>query len=126
MVTVDDFLNGKPEEMVRLFRLFLAKYREIGDYEIHPVKTRVALLKLMRFASVNRITNHHLDIHLVLTSRSEDSLFYKVDNLDNRFFVHHFRLSKPADLTPQLEMYMRKAYEVGERKHIRNSGDAGL
>jgi hypothetical protein len=123
-VTVDDFLKGKNEEMIRLFKLFLAKYEEIGAFEVHPVKTRIALLKLMRFASVNRIAKDHIDIHLVLTSRFEDPLFYKIDNLDNRFFVHHFRLFKAADITPELELYMRKAYEVGERKHIRNSGEA--
>src|SRR5687768_1864686 len=122
MVTVDDFLQGKPEEMILLFRQFLSKYMEIGAFEIHPVKTRVALLKLMRFASVNRITKDHLDIHLVLTSPCNDPLFYKIDNLDNRFFVHHFRLSKASDITPQLERYMKKAYQVGERKHIRNKG----
>jgi hypothetical protein len=124
-VTVDDFLKGKPKEMVELFRQFLERYREIGNFEIHPVKTRVALLTLMRFASVNRITKDHLDIHLVLTTPFENPLFYKVDNLDNRFFVHHFRLFKPADITPELELYMRKAYEVGQRKHIRKTGEAG-
>jgi hypothetical protein len=91
--TVDDFLMGKPARSIELFNLFLSEYRKIGSFELHPVKTRVALLTKMRFCSINKIGTDHIDIHLVLTSLFENTLcFYKIDNLANRFFVHNARL----------------------------------
>ena len=117
--TIDDFLRGKPAESADLFNFFLDEYREIGPFELHPVKTRVALLTKMRFCAVNKIGADHIDIHLVLTQLFEDTLcFYKIDNLANRFFVHHARLYNKDDITDELKKYMALAYEVGNRAHV--------
>jgi hypothetical protein len=44
--------------------------------------------------------------------------FYKIDNLANRFFVHHARLYQPEDVTGELRKYMAMAYETGNRAHV--------
>jgi len=117
--TADDFLNGKPAEMIDLFNYFLSEYREIGPFELHPVKTRVALLTKMRFCSVNKISSNHIDIHLVLTGLFDDAAcFYKIDNLANRFFIHHCRLYDKDDITIELRKFMTLAYETGNRVHV--------
>jgi len=117
--TVDDFLKGKPPESIELFNLFLAEYRKIGPFKLHPVKTRVALLTKMRFCSINKIGADHIDIHLVLTEPYEHTLcFNKIDNLANRFFVSNARLYDEEDLTAELKYYMAMAYEVGKRAHV--------
>jgi hypothetical protein len=117
--TVDDFLAGKPEGSIMLFHTFINAYRQIGAFELHPVKTRVALLTKMRFCAVNKIGRDYIDVHLVLTQPFDNTLcFYKIDNLANRFFVHHFRLYSITDITNELKKYMDMAYEVGERAHI--------
>jgi hypothetical protein len=117
--TVDDFLKGKPAESVELFHLFLAEYRGIGPFEIHPVKTRVALLTKMRFCSINKIGINYIDIHLVLTAPFEHTLcFNKIDSLANRFFVHHARLYDAEDISAELKYYMAMAYEVGNKGHV--------
>jgi hypothetical protein len=86
---------------------------------LHPVKTRVALLTQMRFCSINKIAADHIDIHLVLTSLFDEALcFYKVDNLANRFFVHHAHIYIESDITDELKKYMVMAYEVGNRVHV--------
>jgi len=117
--TVDDFLHGKPEKSIGLFNLFLSTYRKIGPFEFHPVKTRVAQLTKMRFCSINKVGPDYIDIHLVLTSLFDNTLcFYKVDNLANRFFVHHARIYDQNDITEELLRYMAMAYEVGNRVHV--------
>jgi hypothetical protein len=117
--TVADFLKGKPEKCVELFNFFMDEYRKIGPFELHPVKTRVALLTKMRFCSVNKIGSDHINIHLVLTQLFEHTAcFYKIDNLANRFFVHHARLYNSDDMTDELRKYMAMAYGVGNRAHI--------
>jgi hypothetical protein len=73
----------------------------------------------MRFCSVNKIGADYIDIHLVLTSLFENTLcFYKIDNLADRFFVHHARLYHQNDITDELKEYMAMAYEVGNRAHV--------
>jgi hypothetical protein len=118
--TVDDFLKGKPQKSIELFNFFLAEYRKIGPFELHPVKTRVALLTKMRFCSINKVGADYIDIHLVLTQPFENAdCFYKIDNLANRFFVSHARLYERNDITDELKKYMAMAYEVGNRAHVK-------
>jgi hypothetical protein len=45
-------------------------------------------------------------------------IHYRIDNLNNRFFVHHFRIYKRSDIDSRFRKYMRLAYDVGERRHI--------
>jgi len=117
--TVADFLKGKPEYSIQLFNDFLAEYQKIGPFYLHPVKTRVALLTKMRFCAINKIATDHIGIHLVLTQPFEHSLcFYKIDNLANRFFVHHARIYDHEDFTAELHYFMAMAYKVGNREHI--------
>ena len=118
--SVEDFLKSKTETAVNLFHHFIQEYKTIGDFELHPVKTRVALLTLMRFASINKIGKDHIDGHLVLVEPFDVEFFFKVDNLSNRFFVHHFRLYEKSDVKP-LKKYMKMAYDVGLRKHVKQT-----
>jgi len=102
-----------------LFHYFLSEYRKIGVFDIHPVKSRVALLTKMRFCSINKIGSDFINIHLVLTQPySDTTFFYKVDNLDNRYFVHHFKIHNKSDINTEALKYMELAYEIGNRKHV--------
>lgn len=60
--TVSDFLTGKSMHGIELFNAFLDEYRKIGVFDLHPVKTRVALLTKMRFCAVNKIASDHIDV----------------------------------------------------------------
>jgi len=120
--TVDDFLIGKSESAVDLFNFFLSEYKKIGEFQLHPVKTRVALLTKMRFCSINKIGKDYLEIHLVLTApHNNDSCFYRIDNLANRFFVHHMKIYSREDITDELRGYMKLAFDIGNREHIKPS-----
>jgi len=117
--TIDDFLNGKSKTAIDLFHYFISEYRKIGEFDIHPVKTRVALLTKMRFCSINKISADSINVHLVFTEPYIDNLcFYKIDNLDNRFFVHHFKIHSKSDINKEVRKYMALAYEIGNRKHV--------
>jgi hypothetical protein len=118
--TVEDYLNGKSEKVIELFPYFISEYKKIGNFELHPVKTRVALLTQMRFCSINRLGKDFIDVHLVLTKFYNNLCFYKVDNLSNRFFIHHFKIYNKSDINPELRKYMCLAYETGNRKHVKS------
>ncbi|MDO3640386.1 hypothetical protein [Mucilaginibacter sp. L3T2-6] len=48
-------------ESIALFHTFINAYRQIGPFELHPVKTREALLINMRFCTVNKIGRDYTD-----------------------------------------------------------------
>ena len=116
--TVDDFLRHKSEKAVDLFNHFLSEYRKIGRFDLHPVKTRVALTTQIRFCAINKIGDDFIDVHFVLTKEYHCPCFYKIDNLGDRFFVHHLRIHDRSDICSEVKKYMRLAYQVGNRKHI--------
>lgn len=117
--TIADFLTGKKEKAIDLFNYFLAEYKKIGEFELHPVKTRVALLTKMRFCSINRIGEDYIDVHFVFTkSYDENTCFYKIENLSNRFFLHHFKMYSKTDIDQELKNYMNLAYGIGNRIHL--------
>jgi hypothetical protein len=117
--TIADFLKDKTAHSIGLFNFFLDEYSKIGPFELHPVKTRVALLTKMRFCAINKIGADYIDIHLVLTSLFDDTnSFHKIDNPANRFFVHHARLYNKDGITDELKEYMVLAYEIGNRAHV--------
>jgi hypothetical protein len=117
--TVEDFLSGKSERSKELFNHFLSEYQKIGPFELHPVKTRVALLTKMRFCSINKVGKDFLDVHFVLTSPFDDNnCFYRIENLGDRFFVHHLKMNDRKDLNPEVKKFMKLAYAVGNREHV--------
>lgn len=119
--TVDKFLADKTEIAIRLFRDFIDTCK-FGDFEIHPAKTRVALVGKMRFCAINRLGKDFLDGHLVLPERHAHTVcFYKIDQFGDRAFVHHFRLYSKDDITEELLKYLKKAYDVGQRRHLRTT-----
>jgi hypothetical protein len=117
--TVEDFLKGHTEKAIGLFHDFLAAYKKIGDYELHPVKTRVALVKKMRFCAINKLGRDFIAVHLVLTELHDSDRFFKVENLANRFFVHHVRIFSNTEIDPELKKFMKLAYAVGDRQHVK-------
>jgi hypothetical protein len=118
--TVADFLKGKPETAIDLFNYFISEYKKIGHFEIHPVKTRVALLTKMRFCSINKIGVNYINVHLVFTQPyTNDLCFYKIDNLEDRFFIHHLKINNKSDINKEVRKYMALAYEIGNRKHVK-------
>ena len=123
--TVDDFLKGKSQKTIDLFNFFISEYKKLGDFEIHPVKTRVALLTKMRFCSINKVGKDFIDVHLVLTQPYDNLCFYRVDNLSNRFFVHHIKIYNKVDINREVKKFMRLAYRVGNRQHVKPKKGSG-
>jgi Domain of unknown function (DUF5655) len=114
-------LSGKTKKAIDLFNCFISEYKKIGDFELHPVKTRVALLTKMRFCSINKIGKDFIDVHFVLTEPYNDNLcFYRVENLANRFFVHHLKIVDPTDINSEVKKFMQLAYDIGNRQHIKS------
>ena len=119
--TIENFLDNKTEKAIDLFCYFLSEYKKIGDFKLHPVKTRVALLTKMRFCSINKLGKDFINVHFVLTEPYNDNLcFYRIENLADRFFVHHIKIHNKTEINSEVRKFMKLAYNIGNRKHIAN------
>lgn len=118
--SVDNFLSGKTKKSIAIFNCFISEYKNIGDFELHPVKTRVALLTKMRFCSINKIGKDFIDVHFVLTKPYNDNFcFYRIENLADRFFLHHLKVYDRTDINSEVKKFMQLAYDIGNRRHIK-------
>jgi|GEM_PF-1119114 len=117
---IEDFVQGKSPQAVQLFYAFLECLFEIGPYELQPQKSRVTLTVKTRFAAINKLGDDFLDGHLVLDAPNpNESVVYKIENMPNRTFVHHFRIYHPDDINDALMHLMNLAYKVGLREYVK-------
>jgi hypothetical protein len=120
--TIEYFLHEKSDIAIDLFDAFIAAYRKIGDIEIHPVKTRIALVTKIRFCSINKIGIDFIDGHLVFSEAHTDNFcFYKIENLAEKYYLHHFRLYNKSEINTELIKYMKLAYGIGNKKQVETS-----
>ena len=91
--------------------------RECGLVTILPEKTRVAFAVRMSFAAV-KLQKRALVGHLVLGERRELTYFHRIEALSSRNHVHHFRIRQLSDFSDEFRGEMRRAYAVGEQKHL--------
>jgi Domain of unknown function (DUF5655) len=122
--TLGNFLEGKSLEAVGLFNHFIKSYKKIGPFDLHPAKTRVALVAKIRFASINKIGKDFIRGRLLFNKPYENAgCFYKIEPLvEINYYVHHFQLRHKEDINNEFKKYMRLAYDIGQRKHI-NKGE---
>jgi hypothetical protein len=117
--SVEAFLAGADARGRRLFRRFVALVAACGPSVPAPARTRIAFVAQVRFASVNRIGPHGIDVHFVLPRPLRSPRFRRVEQV-GRVFVHHLRLTEPAQLDRQLGAWLRASYrEYGERRWLR-------
>jgi hypothetical protein len=108
---------GKPKEIAALYRAFLRAVRDVGVVKVLPEKTRIAFQVRMSFAQLTP-RRRWIDGHLVLARAVDASCIRKVETFSRRNHVHHFRLERAADITPELKALIKEAYAVGEQRHL--------
>jgi hypothetical protein len=116
--TVEEFLRDKGPRARELFAALVDAALSIGNVSLAPVKTRVGIQARMIFASINRLSEDHLDAHVVLARRLEHPRFHKVDSFSPRNHAHYFRIEHPSDVDAEVITWLREAYAVGEQEHM--------
>ena len=116
--SIEEFLSGKSDRAVRLFRFFIDQWKCFGKVKLHPVKTSVSIMTKVRFARVNRIKRDSIVCHLWLKRRLDSDKFFKIEKFGSNDFVHHFEISDESFIDDEFREFMRMAYEVGEQKHL--------
>jgi hypothetical protein len=117
--TVEEFLNGKPERAVELYNFFLSEYKKIGPITLHPLKSRIAFMVLVRFSGVSKLGKDYIEGSFWLKEKIESKKFHKVEFIPKDNYIHRFRIYNETDIDDEFKKYMNMAYEIGERKHIK-------
>jgi hypothetical protein len=116
--SVKEFLAGKSEHAVSLYENFSALVHECGPVLIAPAKTRIGFQVRMIFAAVNKLNDHGLDAHVVLTRRLSGSRFRRIETLTPKCHVHYFRIASLSELDEEVKSWLREAYQVGTQEHL--------
>lgn len=116
--SVSKFLTGKSQQAISLFEHFSALVRECGPVQIAPAKTRIGFQVRMIFAAVNKLSDHGLDAHVVLTRRLEGPRFNRIETMSPKCFVHHFSVRSLSELDEEVKSWLREAYQVGTQEHL--------
>jgi hypothetical protein len=83
-----------------------------------PQKTRVVFQVRVRFGGCYPRKTHLL-CALALPRVDDDPRFFKVEKCAPRFIGHYFRVHSEADLDEAVQQSMRKSYQVGAQKHLK-------
>jgi hypothetical protein len=116
--SVEKFLAGKSKNAISLYERFSALVSECGPVQIAPAKTRIGFQVRMIFAAVNKLSDHGLEAHVVLTRRLQRSRFTRIETMSPKCYVHHFRIESLSELDEQVKSWLKEAYQVGTQKHF--------
>ena len=116
--SVEKFLAGKSKHAVSLYKRFSALVAECGPVLIAPAKTRIGFQVRMIFAAVNKLSDHGLEAHVVLSRRLKNPRFIRIETMTPKCFVHHFRIEALSELDDEVQTWLREAYQVGTQAHL--------
>jgi uncharacterized protein DUF5655 len=114
-MTVRDHFQGRPKEVVDLYRRFARMVRELGP-GVKPVsvKTGIGFMVRVRFAGV-ALQKGGLRVSFWLKRRIDSPRFARIELIPPRNFVYSFHVRSPEDLDEEVRGWLREAYRVGTR-----------
>lgn len=115
--TVDDFLEGKSEHTKALFHYFIDEYKNLGDFVLHPAKSRIAFAAQIRFGYIHRLGKDFLDVVLTFDKPYNENLcFYRIGEVPGgKYYQHYLRLLRKEDLNDEVKMFLKMALDNGNR-----------
>ena len=108
-----DFVKGKSEHTLSLFRAFTEQYQLIGRVTVHPTKSMIAFAATTRMAYITRLGKDFIDMVFPFAKPYHDNLcFYKIAQVPGtQQFNHHFRMCQTGDLNEEVISFMKLAYQ---------------
>lgn len=117
--TLSDFLAGKSEHTRMLFDYFIEQFRALGDFDLHPAKTRISFARRVRFGCIHQLGKNFIDICFYFDQPYMDNFcFHKIAQVPGQEQYNHYcRLHQTEDLNEEVLSYMQLALDkAGEKK----------
>src|SRR5262249_42338262 len=106
--TLAQLLDGKPQEIVKLYERLDDLIRRCGEVVVAPTKTRVLFKVRTVFASV-AVSKNWLDVVFVLARRLKHRRIKKAQE-EYPGIVHFLRIERAEDLDDDLVGWLQEAY----------------
>lgn len=116
---VEDFLKGKSVHTIELYNYFIDEYRSIGDFVLHPAKSRIAFAAKTRFGYIHRLGKNFLDVSLTFNKPYRENLcFYRIGEVPGgKIFQHYLRIFSKGDINDEVKKFMQLALESGNKSN---------
>jgi hypothetical protein len=116
--TLDDFLEGKSEHTLDLFYYFIDEYRKMGEFVLHPAKSRIAFAAKTRFGYVHRLGRNFVDVALTFPHPYHENLcFYRIGEVPGgKIYQHYLRIMQREDVNDEVTKYMKMALDLGYKR----------
>jgi hypothetical protein len=112
--SVDQLLDGKPQEVVELYERLDRLIGSYGEVVVSPTKTRVLFKVRTVFATV-AVSKNWLDVVFVLGRRLWHRRIKKAQE-EYPGIVHFLRIEKEEDLDADLASWLQEAYDHRKQK----------
>ena len=107
--TVEQLLDGKPQEIVELFERVIDMVNRCGEVVLAPTKTRVLFRVRTVFATV-AVSKNWPDVVFVLGRCLKHRRIKKAQR-EYPGIVHFLRIEEPEDLDDDLAGWLQEAYD---------------
>lgn len=116
--TVEDFLKGKSELTIGLYHHFIYELYKLGEFKLHPAKSRIAFAADIRFGYIKTLGKNFLDVALTFRQPFQDNLcFYRIGEVPGgKYYQHYLRIYRKEDVNEEVKKYMKMAIELGYKK----------
>lgn len=118
--TLDDFLNGKSKHTLELFWYFINEYQKMGDFVLHPAKSRIGFAAKIRFGYIHRLGKDFVDVVLTFNRAYNENLcFYRIGEVPGgKYYQHYLRILHKDDINEEVRKYMKLALDSGNKSAI--------
>ncbi|MFD2581922.1 DUF5655 domain-containing protein [Pedobacter vanadiisoli] len=108
---LSDFLNGKTEYTLGLFRFFMAQLSEMGEINLRATKSMIAIESKSTFAYITQLGKNFVHVVIPFNQAYEDNLcFTKIAQVPGtNQFNHHLRIYFKEDINEEVKSYLRLA-----------------
>jgi len=108
-------MKGKSEKTIGLFYGFIEEYGKLGDFVLHPARSRIAFASRVRFGYIHRLGKDFLDVALTFPRPYHDNLcFYRIGEVPGgKIFQHYLRIYHLHDINDEVKTFMKMALDAG-------------
>ncbi len=108
---LSDFLNGKTEYTLELFRFFIDQLAELGEIKLQPTKSMIAIESKSSFAYITQLGKNFIHVVIPFDRAYEDNLcFTKIAQVPGtNQFNHHLRVFFKEDINEEVRSFLKMA-----------------
>ncbi|WP_240183077.1 DUF5655 domain-containing protein [Pedobacter jeongneungensis] len=108
---LSDFLNGKTEYTLGLFRFFIDQLAELSEINLRPTKSMIAIESKTAFAYLTQLGKNFIHVVIPFNQAYEDNLcFTKIAQVPGtKQFNHHLRIFYKEDINDEVKTFLKMA-----------------